>query len=109
MSAFGKRRLAGQLRASEKRRLKAQRDQILSPYESVKFRIDDLLVQIDSAKAQIQAFSDRTKAEALAERKALRTEKTVTNVTAQRSCPRCGASLDETARFCSACGHPLSA
>jgi len=54
VTLFGKRKLAGQLRADEKRRLSRERDKALRPYENVKLTIDDLLVQMDSAKTKLE-------------------------------------------------------
>jgi hypothetical protein len=41
VSLFGKRKLAGSLRAEEKRRLAGQRDRVLEPHQAVKLMIDE--------------------------------------------------------------------
>jgi hypothetical protein len=55
-SIFGKRKVAGSIRADSKRQLAAQRDQEIGGYERVKATIDDLLLQIDRAKLTIQQY-----------------------------------------------------
>ena len=60
---FGKRRAAGQYRAAAKRQVTAERDRRLQPYETLKMSIDDLLLQMDQAKIQIQQYIDQAKAQ----------------------------------------------
>lgn len=60
---FGKRRAAGQYRATAKRQVTAERDRRLQPYETLKMSIDDLLLQMDRAKIQIQQYIDEAKAQ----------------------------------------------
>lgn len=67
---FGKRKLAGQMRADAKRQLRYNRDQIIQPYENIKLTIDDLLTQLNSAKGQINSFIGEIKAEEQAKKEA---------------------------------------
>lgn len=61
LEVFGKRKAAGQLRASRKRDLTSQRDREIAPYQQVKLTIDDLLTQTGSAKTQIQTWMTEAK------------------------------------------------
>lgn len=55
-SLFGKRKVAGSIRADAKRQLAAKRDREIGGYEQVKAMIDDLLLQLDRAKVTVQEF-----------------------------------------------------
>lgn len=56
LTLFGKRGAAGQVRASERRTLTSEADRQIRGYEDVKLTIDDLLTQMDKAKAQIEQY-----------------------------------------------------
>lgn len=61
-SLFGKRKVAGSIRADAKRQLAAKRDREIGGYEQVKATIDDLLLQLDRAKVTVQQYiADHTK------------------------------------------------
>jgi hypothetical protein len=60
---LGERRFRGQMLTDEKRRLEAERDVRLAPYEEVKLRVDNLLAQMDNAKAQLQDYIEQAKAD----------------------------------------------
>jgi rubrerythrin len=108
VTLFGKRKLAGQLRADEKRHLRLERDRTLQPYESIKLTVDDLLVQMDSAKAQLQAFIEEAKAETQAEKRVASARKTATDAGSSISfCPQCGTPVAESDKFCRGCGNQL--
>jgi len=108
VTLFGKRKLAGQLRADERRRLRMERDRTLQPYESIKLTIDDLLVQMDSAKARLQAFIEEAKTEAQAEKRATGVKKTTTDSGPLTGfCPQCGTPVAESDKFCRNCGNRL--
>ena len=107
VSLFGKRKLAGQLRADEKRRLRMERDRVLQPYESLKLTIDDLLVQMDAAKDQIQMFIEETKSRADPNIRSSTATKATTTDVESGFCPQCGASIAKSDRFCRRCGHKL--
>ena len=105
---LGKRKLAGQMRADEKRRLRMERDRTLQPYESIKLTIDDLLIQMDSAKDQLQAFIEEAKLEEQSKKQATSTKRPATDVSpAGTVCPQCGAPVTESDRFCWNCTHRL--
>ncbi len=105
---LGKRKLAGQMRADEKRRLRMQRDRTLQPYESIKLTIDDLLIQMDSAKAQLQAFIEEAKLKERSKKQAASTKRPATDISASGDvCPQCGAPIAESDRFCWNCAHRL--
>ena len=93
VSLFGKRKLAGQIRAAEKRRLRSERDQILAPYENVKRVIDDLQIQIERAKVQLKAFIEQMRS----------SEKAVEAV-----CPQCHRPIAKEDKFCRHCGFRLN-
>jgi len=67
LTVMGDRKAAGKVRADAKRQLRRERDIKLQPYDETKLVIDDLLLQMDSAKAKIQKFIEDTKAEKEAE------------------------------------------
>ena len=56
-SLFG-RKTAGSLRADNKRALAAQRDDAIRPYQNIKLTIDDIINQLDQAKARCQELID---------------------------------------------------
>lgn len=93
---FGKRKLAGQLRADAKRGLRAERDRKLAPYDEVKLMIDDLLVQLEAGKAQLQDYVEQAKAQQQSEEQA-----------PEPVCRRCGGSTASSDAFCRWCGHRL--
>ncbi|NPA71217.1 MAG: zinc ribbon domain-containing protein [Gammaproteobacteria bacterium] len=105
VSLFGKRKLAGQLRADEKRRLRMERDSILEPYESLKFTIDNLLLQLDAAKEQIQQFIEDTKHQSGENKQSLSSTKELDTETI--FCPQCGVVVEKTDKFCRNCGYKL--
>jgi hypothetical protein len=47
---------AGRVRADEKRRLSVAKDQLVSPYENVRYMVDDLVAQIDIAKSKLEMW-----------------------------------------------------
>lgn len=105
---FGKRKLAGQMRADKKRRLNAERDRKLAPYDTLKLTIDDLLTQMDDAKAQLQNFIEEAKAEEPAQKQASEARKAASRGGVSTSfCPQCGHATDESDKFCRGCGHGL--
>jgi len=53
---FGKRKVAGSIRADAKRQLSAQQDKEIASYEQVKATIDNLLIQLDRAKIAVQQY-----------------------------------------------------
>jgi hypothetical protein len=100
----------GRLRASEKRRVRAERDSRLAPYDQVKLTIDDLLVQMDGAKLQLQDFIEEAKAEETAEKQATKGRAPAEKAAvAKRFCPQCGKPVDVGDVFCRCCGHMLGA
>lgn len=62
LTLFGQRKMAGTIRADQKRRLGQERDRALQPYQSINLQIDHLLVQLDSVKLQIDEFIEAKKA-----------------------------------------------
>jgi len=102
VSLLGKRKLAGQMRADEKRRLIAERDRRLTPYDTVKLQVDDLLVKTDGAKALFDDFIEIAKAELQAQKSASPEEASA------NFCPECGQTvMDQSDKFCRKCGHRL--
>jgi rubrerythrin len=102
VSLLGKRKLAGQMRADEKRRLIAERDRKLAPYDTVKLQVDDLLVKTDGAKALFDDFIEIAKAELQAQKSASPEEASA------NFCPQCGQTvMDQSDKFCRKCGHRL--
>lgn len=63
VTAFGKRKLAGQMRADAKRQLSREEEQVLKPYEQLKLIIDNQLIQLDTAKGKLDAFINGIKVE----------------------------------------------
>jgi hypothetical protein len=55
-SLFGKRKLAGSIRADAKRNVARQRDQQLAPYAKIKLWIDNIIVQVDGMKLQLKSY-----------------------------------------------------
>jgi hypothetical protein len=53
---FGGKRRAGQERAQKKREIMARRDSLLEPYETVKCDIDNILLEIDKSKLDVDRF-----------------------------------------------------
>ena len=107
-SLFGKRKLAGQMRADEKRRLNAERDRKLSPYEDLKLTIDNLLVQMDAAKIRLGDLIEKAKAEKQMQKQTLMARKTTSRGgVSTKFCPQCGQAVDQSDRFCRKCGHGL--
>ena len=95
---LGKRKLAGQLRADEKRRLRMERERKLTPYDQVKYVIDDLLTQLEGAKGQLQQYIEQVRAEHEPEEQA-----------PQPLCQQCGGPTADSDAFCRWCGQKLSA
>ena len=92
---FGKRKLAGKVRAQNKQSLQRKRDRVLSPYEEVKHRIDDVIVRLDEVKLKFEEW--------IAEAKAVEEE------TAEDSyCTQCGEPVGESDNFCSGCGQKVA-
>lgn len=105
-SLLGKRKVAGQLRADEKRRLSQERDNILRPYEGVKLTIDDLLVQMDGVKGRLKSYIEQAKAEAQAQKAEIAKQKAnKSRISNAKFCPDCGLKISRSAKFCSECGH----
>lgn len=88
-------RAASKMRAAEKRQLRAERDNRLEPYESVKLAIDDVLIQTRDAKRQLDDFIAEARAEVKAKEGG------------SEFCPQCGHSVEKDDRFCRECGHQL--
>jgi len=96
VSLLGKRKLAGQMRADEKRRLSAERDRRLESYDRLKLMIDELLTEMDAAKVQLDNFIEEAKAEKKAQEQAA------------NFCPQCGQAIDQSDKFCRSCGHRVN-
>lgn len=60
-SLFGKRKVAGSIRAGAKRDVAAQRNRALHEYEVLKQTIDDLLLQLEKAKLNFQRYVEEHK------------------------------------------------
>ncbi len=56
LSVFGRKGMAGSIRADEKRRLKQEQDRILQPYLVLKLAIDSQILEYDKTKAQIDGM-----------------------------------------------------
>lgn len=56
LTIFGQRKAAGSARADAKRKLKAEQDRQIAPYQQVKLTIDDMINQMDRAKIQLQNY-----------------------------------------------------
>ena len=98
----------GKFRASEKRRVRAERDSKLDPYDQVKLTIDDLIVQLDGAKLQLQDFMEEAKAEEKALKEAAKAKAAPKRVDVCKGfCPQCGKAVDATDVFCRWCAHKL--
>lgn len=105
---FGAKKLAGSLRANEKRRLIVERDRKLKSYEKLKFRIDDFLIQIDNTKSKLEEYMDRTKSEEKIQRKTPRTTETKSGgIQTGRFCAQCGANIGKNDKFCTQCGSQI--
>lgn len=98
---FGKRGMAGKVRADAKRSLRKELNTLLAPYESLKLMIDDLLVQLDDAKIQIQDWIE----EAKLDDQRVKTPSAKTEQ--QKFCPECGNKVGIKDKFCRDCGHNL--
>jgi hypothetical protein len=94
---LGKRKLAGQLRADEKRRLRTERDRRLAPYDQVKYVVDHALNELEGAKGQLHQYIEEVGAEQQAEEQA-----------PQPTCPQCGGPTSDSDAFCRWCGRKLS-
>jgi hypothetical protein len=109
MSLLGKRKLAGSLRADEKRRLSVERDRKLAPYDNVKLTIDDLLTQMEGGKTQLGEFIEEAKAEAQAAKVTSDGRKPVTPAkTSTKFCKQCGKAVGMSDKFCRDCGTRLA-
>ena len=91
-SLFGKRGAAGSIRADAKRAMAAERDAAIEPYETEKFRIDDVLNQLDAAKIQFNDFIRDNKPEQSP------------GSASGRFCTNCGAKAAKSHKFCAQCG-----
>ncbi|MCO6452603.1 MAG: zinc ribbon domain-containing protein [Caldilineales bacterium] len=108
LSIFGKRKMAGQLRANEKRRLANERGSIIGQYEGVKLSIDDLLVQMDGIKVELQSYIQEAKEEAMSPKQTATEKKTQLPPDIQlRFCPQCGSQVSPQDKFCRECGRQL--
>jgi uncharacterized OB-fold protein len=96
-SLFGKRKLAGSIRADTRRALRIDLDKSIAPYEQVKMMIDDLLLQLDGARRQITQFIQQNKT-------SQRVPGSSRTQNAGVYCSSCGASMGLSDRFCPQCG-----
>lgn len=55
LSALGGRKVAGQVRADDRRRIEARKAQVLGSYKDVKLRIDDVLRQLTEVGSKLSA------------------------------------------------------
>jgi hypothetical protein len=99
---FGKKKLAGSIRASAKRGLAKERENVLAPYEKLKLDIDSLLTKLDSLKMQLESYIKREKTK---ERTAKGVPKS--KETSEVFCPRCGSAISSNHEFCPKCGQKL--
>jgi len=106
VSLFGKRKLAGQLRADEKRRLRMERDRALQPYDALKLQIDNLLAQLDSVKYNLQIFIEDAKTKTQVKRQTHQKKKGESSADSV-FCPQCGALVAKADKFCRNCGNKL--
>jgi hypothetical protein len=106
---FGKRGAASRMRADAKRRVRAERDQELAPYNNVKLYIDDLLTKMDGAKAELTRFMQDEKAKQQAEKARQQAEKAEARRADSSAvyCPACGKRVAKTDAFCRHCGTGL--
>jgi hypothetical protein len=95
-SLFGKRGIAGRIRADAKRSVRASRDRELQPYENLKLMVDDLLHQLDAARLRFQHYLAEAKREASDAREL--------EPGSDRVCARCAASISAADNFCPQCG-----
>jgi rubrerythrin len=108
LRGFGKRKLAGQLRADVKRALVAECYQVLAPYDALKLQIDELLVKTDGAKALLDNFIEMARVELQTqERTAIAWSDSPRVAASAKFCTQCGQPVSGTKRFCSSCGHAL--
>ena len=93
---FGKRKMAGSIRADAKRSVNRERDAMIAAYERVKLTVDDLLNQTAGVKAEMEAFIAEQKAEAA-------------QATPRKGgfCPQCGAKVRKSDKYCAECGTQL--
>ena len=106
-SLFGKRKVAGSIRADSKRAMRDERDRVLAPYDNVKGRIDNVIHQLDSVKLQLEQRVAETKAEREASKPAPRTSKPKASPKGDQFCTQCGAGVGSSDRFCRECGSKL--
>jgi hypothetical protein len=83
-------RAGGRLTAAAKREKRAERDQVLAPYDSLKRSIDDFLKQTADIKGQLQDFIGEMK-----------------DAGAEEECPFCGVRNPVEAVQCWSCGGAL--
>lgn len=95
---FGKKKLAGSVRASSKRGVTKERDQILAPYEKLKLDIDNILTKLDSAKLKLENYIQKAKNKKNIPKKPSKSK---------TYCPRCGCAIDLSDKFCHNCGQKL--
>ncbi|WP_101759917.1 hypothetical protein [Oceanicoccus sp. KOV_DT_Chl] len=98
-SVFGKRGIAGNIRAEAKRGMTRRRDSALSPYDDIKLYIDNLVLSLDSAKLKLQNY--------IAENKVEKNIKSKPSNESGLFCTGCGCKVDKTHKFCSQCGGSL--
>jgi hypothetical protein len=94
---LGNRKLAGEFRADAKRRLRIERDRKLAPYDELKVKIDDILLQMDVGKGQLQDYIEQVKSQQQPEQDA-----------PEPVCSQCGGPTADSDAFCRWCGQKLS-
>jgi hypothetical protein len=105
---FGKKKLAGSIRASAKRSMASERDQILAPYEKLKLDIDALLTKLDSLKTQLENYIQKEKTkEGKIEGSPISRKATESQEEPKTFCPRCSCKIDPNDKFCRNCGQRL--
>ncbi|MEO0574990.1 MAG: zinc ribbon domain-containing protein [Pseudomonadota bacterium] len=102
-SLFGKRGLAGNLRADAKRATRRDRDRDLAPFEDLKLYIDNLLAQLADAKNQFDAYLGELKIAAGTERPSRDSK----GPSSGQFCTSCGKRVGKTHKFCASCGKKI--
>lgn len=106
---FGKRKLAGQLRADERRRLRIERDRKLAPYEELRLKIDYILTDLDEAKAAARRVLDGWKmVEQGKKQSAKGREASTESAGGGPLCSHCGGPTGDTEAYCPWCGQKLN-
>lgn len=101
-SLFGKRGVAGRVRAEAKRGARRDRDAAIASYRDLKISIDELIHQLDSAKDEFQSYIEENRA---AEQQTSRSMKSASADGAD--CPACGGRVMKADEFCRHCGVSL--